>query len=76
MNTWVLPRDLSELVEDPERGSVSVFAKTLKDNYVGPVDIQVLNSEGELMMYQPESELGSKREEKYLTLLGTALKSA
>ena len=66
VNTCVLFRDLSELIEDPDDEKVGVFAKTIKDNYVGAVDIQVLNSEAEIIMHQPENKL---RYNKYLTLL-------
>ena len=66
VNTCVLFRDLSELIEDPDDEKVDVFAKTLKDNYVGAVDIQVLNPEAEIIMHQPENKL---RYSKYLELL-------
>lgn len=66
VNTCVLFRDLSELIEDPDNEKVSVFAKTIKDNYVGAVDIQVLNPEAEIIMHQPENKL---RYSKYLGLL-------
>ena len=75
MNTSVLLRDLSELIEGSEGERASVFAKTLKDNYVYPVDIQVLNPEGEIIMHQPDSKLRrDSRIEKYLTLLAGAAK--
>ncbi len=66
VNTCVLFRDLSELIEDPDDEKVGVFAKTIKDNYVGAVDIQVLNPEAEIIMHQPENKL---RYSKYLALL-------
>ena len=75
MNTWVLFRDLAELVDDPDEDSVSVFAKTLKDHYVGAVDIQVLNPEGEIIMHQPENQLpGRNPAQRYLTLLADVAK--
>ena len=73
MNTWVLFRDLSELVDDPGEESIDIFAKTLKEHYVGAVDIQVLNPEGEIIMHQPENKLHGNRQ-KYLTLLADAAK--
>ena len=75
MNTWVLFRDLLELVEDPDEDSVSVFAKTLRKHYVGAVDIQVLNPEGEIIMHQPENQLPSRDPaQKYLTQLADVAK--
>ena len=74
MNTWVLFRDLSELVDDPGEESIDIFAKTLKEHYVGAVDIQVLNPEGEIIMHQPENKLHGNRLQKYLTLLADAAK--
>ena len=74
MNTWVPFRDLSELVDDPGGESIDIFAKTLKEHYVGAVDIQVLNPEGEIIMHQPENKLHGNRSQKYLTLLADAVK--
>ena len=74
MNTWVPFRDLSELVDDPGGESIDIFAKTLKEHYVGAVDIQVLNPEGEIIMHQPENKLHGNRLQKYLTLLADAVK--
>ena len=74
MNTSVLFRDLLELVDGSDKGSVSVFAKTLREHYVGAVDIQVLSPEGEIIMHQPENKLHGNRSQKYLTLLADAVK--
>ena len=75
MNTWLLHRDLSELVVHSGRDRVSVFAETLNENYVYPVDIQVLSPEAEVIMHQPESRLPYDNEEQeYLTILGAATK--
>ena len=74
MNTAVLLRDLSELVKGLEAGRVSLFAKTLKDHFVYPVDIQVLNPDAEVIIHQPDNKLGEDRVEKYLMLLAAALK--
>ena len=66
---------LLELVEDPDEDSVSVFAKTLREHYVGAVDIQVLNPEGEIIMHQPENQLPSRNPaQKYLTQLADVAK--
>lgn len=75
MNTWLLRRNLSELVARSEQENVRVFAKTLNDNYIYPVDIQVLSPEAEIIMPQPESRLPYDNEEQeYLTILGAATK--
>ena len=77
VNTCILFRDLSELIDnysDEER--VGIFARTIKENYVGAVDIQVLSPEAEMIVHQPENKLGRSRDrrEKYLTLLAGAAK--
>ena len=75
MNTSVLRRDLSELVARSDRDRVSVFAETLNDNYVYPVDIQVLSPDAEAIMHQPENKLHHRKQpQRYLTLLEAAAK--
>ena len=75
VNTCVLLRDLSELGEGSEGQRVSRFAKTLKDHFVYPVDIQVLSPKAELIGHQPDKDLPDKnRTEYYLTLLASAAK--
>lgn len=70
----MLLRDLSELVNS-DAAHVSLFAKTLKDHFVYPVDIQVLSPKAELIMHQPDKDLPDKnRTEYYLTLLAGAAK--
>ena len=71
----MLLRDLSELVDGSDAARVSLFAKTLKDNYIYPVDIQVLSPEAEMIRHQPDKDLPDKnRAEYYLTLLAGAAK--
>ncbi len=71
----MLLRDLSELIDGSEGERVSLFAKTLKDHFVYPVDIQVLSPKAELIMHQPDKDLPDKnRTEHYLTLLTGAAK--
>ena len=71
----MLLRDLSELIDGSEVQRVSLFAKTLKDHFVYPVDIQVLSPEAEMIMHQPDKDLPDKnRTEYYLTLLASAAK--
>ena len=79
VNTCVLLRDLSELIEGSDTERVTLFAKTLKDNYIYPVDIQVLSPEAEVIIHQPDnklpdSRLRGDRVERYLMLLGAAAK--
>ena len=72
----MLLRDLSELIDDSEEERVSLFAKTIKDHFVYPVDIQVLSPKAELIMHQPDKDLPDRnhRTEYYLTLLAGAAK--
>ncbi|MYB96805.1 hypothetical protein F4054_03860 [Candidatus Poribacteria bacterium] len=73
VNTPGLLRDLPELIDGSEGERVSLFAKTLKDHFVYPVDIQVLTPKAELIMPQPDKDLPHKnRTEYYLTLLAGA----
>ena len=74
MNTCVLLRDLSELVKGSDAERVSLFAKTLEDHFVYPVDIQVLNPEAEVIIHQPDNKLRGDRVKKYLMLLAAAAK--
>ncbi|MCG9134269.1 hypothetical protein J5I95_21620 [Candidatus Poribacteria bacterium] len=70
----MLLRDLSELIEGSDTERVSLFAKTLKDNYIYPVDIQVLSPEAEVIIHQPDNKLRGDRVERYLMLLDAAAK--
>lgn len=77
VNTCILFRDLSELIDNySDEECVGIFARTIKENYVGAVDIQVLSPEAEMIVHQPENKLGRGRDrrEKYLTLLAGAAK--
>ncbi len=77
VNTCILFRDLSELIDNySDEEWVGIFARTIKENYVGAVDIQVLSPEAEMIVHQPENKLGPGRDrrEKYLTLLAGAAK--
>ena len=70
----MLLRDLSELVKRSDATRVSLFAKTLKDHFVYPVDIQVLSPKAELIVHQPDNKLRGDRVKKYLMLLAAAAK--
>ena len=59
-------------IEGSDTERVSLFAKTLKDHFVYPVDIQVLNPEAEVIGHQPDNKLRGDRIEKYLMLLAAA----
>lgn len=72
----MLLRDLSELVNS-DATRVNLFAKTLKDHFVYPVDIQVLSPEAEMIIHQPDSKLPDSklrddRVQRYLMLLTAA----
>ena len=69
-----MPRDLPELIEGSKGERVSLFAKSIKDYYVYPVDIQILNPEATVIMHQPDSKFPhNNRAQGYLTLLAYAL---
>lgn len=69
-----MPRDLPELIEGSKGERVSLFATSLKDYYVYPVDIQILNPEATVIMHQPDSKFPhNNRVQGYLTLLAYAL---
>ena len=69
-----MPRDLPELINGSKGERVSLFATSLKDYYVYPVDIQILNSEATVIMHQPDSKFPhNNRAKGYLTLLAYAL---
>lgn len=68
-----MPRDLPELIAGAKSESVRRFATSLKDSYVYPVDIQILNPEATVLMHQPESKFRvNNRAQGYLTLLAHA----
>ena len=70
INTWVTLRELPELIEGAKGERVSLFARSIKDYYVYPVDIQVLSPEAVVIMHQPESKFPDQnRAQGYLMLL-------
>ena len=70
INTWITLRELPELIEGAKGERVSLFAKSIKDYYVYPVDIQVLSPEAVVIMHQPESKFpDGNRAQGYLMLL-------
>ena len=67
-------RELPELIEGAKGKRVSLFATSIKNYYVYPVDIQILNPEATVIMHQPESKFhNNNRAQGYLTLLAYAL---
>lgn len=70
INTWVTLRELSELIDGTKGERVSLFARSIKDYYVYPVDIQVLSPKAVVIMHQPESKFPhDNRAQGYLMLL-------
>ena len=76
MNTWVLLRELPELIEGVKGDGVRRAAVTLQRNYSDSVDILVLTPEAEVILHQPEMALPYRnRTEAYLTLLRRSLEA-
>lgn len=76
MNTWVLLRELPELIEGAKEDGVRRAAATLQRNYSDSVDALVLTSEAEVIMHQPEMALPHRnRTQAYLTLLRRSLEA-
>ena len=74
MNTWVLLRELPELIEGAKGDGVRRVAATLQRNYSDSVDILVLTSEAEVIMHQPEMALPYRnRTQAYSMLLRRSL---
>ena len=76
MNTWVLLRELPELIEGAKGDAVRRVAAALQRNYSDSVDILVLTPEAEVIMHQPEKALPYRnRTQAYLTLLRRSLEA-
>ena len=70
MNTWVLLRELPEFIAGAKGENVATFAKSIKDYYTYPVDIQVLSPDATVIMHQPQSKLPKNDQARgYLMLL-------
>ena len=77
INTWALPHELSELIDNAKDEQTRSFAEALKSGYVGPVDIQILSPDAEVIVRQGEAELSDKnRAQAYLRLLADGLAGA
>ena len=70
VNTWVLLRELPELIGGAKGEAVSLLAKKMKRHYTDSVDILVLTSDAEVIMHQPEMALPYKNQaQSYLSVL-------
>ena len=74
VNTWVLLRELPELIDAEKGKGVSLVATKIQQHYSDSVDIFALTSEAEMLMHQPEKALPYRyRTQPYLTLLQRSL---
>lgn len=70
VNTWVLLRELPELINGEKGKAVSLVAKEMKRHYTDSVDILVLTPDAEVIMHQPEMALPYENQtQAYLSVL-------
>lgn len=70
VNTWVLLRELPELIGGAKGEAVSLIAKEMKRHYTDSVDILALTPDAEVIMHQPEMALPYKNQaQAYLSVL-------
>lgn len=70
VNTWVLLRELPELIGGAKGEAVSLVAKEMKHHYTDSVDILALTPDAEVIMHQPEMALPYKNQaQAYLSVL-------
>ncbi|MCG9133311.1 hypothetical protein J5I95_16680 [Candidatus Poribacteria bacterium] len=70
VNTWVLLRELPELISGAKGEMPSLVAQRMQQHYTDSVDILVLTPDAEVIMHQPESALPYKNpSQAYLTVL-------
>ena len=70
VNTWVLLRELPELIGGGKGEVASRIAKEIKDHYTDSVDILALTPDAEVIMHQPEMALPYRNHaQAYLTVL-------
>ncbi len=73
MNTWVLLRELPELINGSKGERACLIASKLQQHYSDSVDILVLTPNAKVVLHQPETALPHRnRTQAYLTLLGHA----
>ena len=73
VNTWVLLRELPELIEGAKGEDVSHVARKLQQHYTDSVDILVLTPNAEVILHEPENQLPINRIQAYLTLMQQSL---
>lgn len=70
VNTWVLLRELPELIGGAKGEAVSLVAKAIKRHYTDSVDILALTPDAEVIMHQPEMALPYRNQpQAYLSVL-------
>ena len=70
VNTWVLLRELPELIRGAKGEMPSLVAKKMQKHYTDSVDILALTPDAEVIMHQPESALPYRNQaQAYLTAL-------
>ena len=70
VNTWVLLRELPELISGAKGEAVSLVAKEMKRHYTDSVDILVLTPDAEVIIHQPEMTLPYQNQaQAYLSVL-------
>ena len=70
VNTWVLLRELPELIGGAKGEVVSLVAKEIKHHYTDSVDILALTPDAEVIMHQPEMALPYRNQpQAYLSVL-------
>ena len=74
VNTWVLLRELPELIDGAKGDGARLVATRLQQNYTDSVDMLVLSPIGDVVAHQPEMALPYRNRDKvYLSLLGRSL---
>ena len=70
VNTWVLLRELPELISGAKGEIVSLVAEKMKHHYTDSVDILALTPDAEVIMHQPEMALPYRNQpQAYLSVL-------
>ena len=76
VNTWVLLRELPELIDGARGEGASRVATKLQQHYSDSVDILTLTSEAEVLAHQPEMAIPYRnRAQAYLRLLNRSLEA-
>ena len=76
VNTWVLLRELPELISGAKGETASLVAKEMKNHYTDSVDILALTPDAEVIMHQPEMALPYRNQaQAYLSVLQHTVKA-